>query len=68
VLRKGVGKGAGKDAQQLKPHEATKHSYYPLKDFEKYLRSGRNVLAIEGHNATLDSHDFLIDPYLLIED
>ncbi|HEU0010148.1 MAG TPA: metallophosphoesterase [Verrucomicrobiae bacterium] len=68
VLRKGVGKGAGKDAQQIKTHEANKHSYYPLKDFEKYLRNGRNVLAIEGHNKTLDSPDFLIDPYLLVED
>jgi hypothetical protein len=68
VVRKGVGKGAGKDAQQIKSHEANKHSYYPLKDFEKYLRTGRNVLAIEGHNKTLDSPEFLIDAYLLVED
>ncbi|MEY2407409.1 MAG: acid phosphatase type 7 [Verrucomicrobiota bacterium] len=68
VVRKGVGKGAGKDAQQIKSHDATKYSYYPLKDFEKYLRTGKNVLAIEGHNAAIDSHDFLIDPYLIIED
>ena len=68
VVRKGVGKGAGKDAQQIKSHDANKYSYYPLKDFEKHLRNGTNVLAIEGHNATLDSHDFLIDPYLIIED
>ena len=68
VLRKGVGRGAGKDAQQIKSHDATKYSYYPLNDFEKHLRTGKNVLAIEGHNATLDSHDFLIDPYLIIED
>jgi len=68
VVRKGVGKGAGKDAQQIKPHDATKYSYYPLKEFEKHLRTGKNVLAIEGHNASLDSQDFLIDPYLMIED
>jgi hypothetical protein len=68
VVRKGVGKGAGKDAQQIKSHDATKYSYYPLKDFEKYLRTGTNVFAIEGHNATLDSQDFLIDPYVIIEE
>jgi hypothetical protein len=68
VVRKGVGKGSGKDAQQIKSHDATKYGYFPLKDFEKHLRDGVNVLAIEGHNSSLDSHDFLIDPYLLIED
>lgn len=68
VVRKGVGKGAGKDAQQVKSHDATKYGYFPLKEFEKHLRSGVNVLTIEGHNSSLDSHDFLIDAYLLIED
>lgn len=68
VVRKGVGKGSGKDAQQIKSHDATRYGYFPLKDFEKHLRDGVNVLAIEGHNSSLDSHDFLIDPYLLIED
>jgi hypothetical protein len=68
VIRKGVGKGNGKGAQQIKSHDATKYGYFPLKDFEKHLRDGVNVLAIEGHNSSLDSHDFLIDPYLLIED
>ncbi len=68
VVRRGVGKGNGKTAQQVKGHDATKYSYFPLKDFEKFLRDGVNVLAIEGHNTSIDSHDFLIDPYLLIED
>jgi hypothetical protein len=68
VVRKGVGKGSGKDAQQIKSHDATKYGYFALKEFEKHLRDGVNVLAIEGHNSSLDSHDFLMDPYLLIED
>jgi len=25
-------------------------------------------MAIEGHNATLNSHDFTLDPFLVIED
>jgi hypothetical protein len=68
VVRKGVGKGHGKDVQQVKSHEAAKYAYFPLKDFEKHLRDGVNILAIEGHNSSLANHDFLIDPYLLIED
>jgi acid phosphatase type 7 len=68
VVRKGVGKGAGKEAQQIKGHDATRYNYFPLKEFEKHLRSGRNVLAIEAHNNGLTSHDFLVDPYLILED
>jgi hypothetical protein len=68
VIRKGVGQGSGQGALEVKSHDATKYSYFPLTEFEKHLRDGRNVLAIEGHNASIDSHDFLIDPYLLIED
>ena len=68
VVRVGV-KGTGKDAKEIKPHDATgRYSYYPLKDFEKHLRDGKNVLAIEGHNATINSHDFTLDPFLVIED
>jgi hypothetical protein len=68
VRRVGVGKGHGKGAQQIKGHDANKFVYYPLKDFEKHLKDGTNILAIEGHNGSLESRDFLIDPYLLIED
>lgn len=68
VVRKGVGKGSGKDAQQIKPHDASRYGYFPLKDFEKHVKEGRNVLAIEAHNSGLDSNDFLVDPYLVLED
>jgi hypothetical protein len=50
------------------PHDATRYAYFVLKDFEKHLKDGVNVLCIEGHNSGLDSSDFLLDPYLLIED
>ncbi len=68
VVRKGVGKGSGKDAQQIKNHDASRYNYFPLKDFEKYLKDGRNVLAIEAHNSSVESNDFLVDPYLVLED
>jgi hypothetical protein len=68
VVRVGV-EGAGKDAKKVKQHDATgRFSYYPLKDFEKHLKDGVNVLAIEGHNASINSNDFTLDPYLVVED
>jgi len=68
VARVGV-KGSGKDAKEIKQHDATgRYAYYPLKDFEKYLKDGTNVLAIEGHNASPNSHDFTLDPFLVVED
>ncbi|HTG44695.1 MAG TPA: hypothetical protein VK633_09200, partial [Verrucomicrobiae bacterium] len=67
VARSGV-KGAGKDAKEVKSHDANGHySYHALKDFEKHLKDGRNVIAIEGHNSSMESSDFLLDPWLLIE-
>ena len=68
VVRKSVGKGHGKEAKDIKSHDATRYSYHPLKDFEKHLKDGENVLCIEGHNSGPDSSDFLIDPFLIIED
>jgi hypothetical protein len=32
------------------------------------VKTGRNVLAIEAHNSSVTSHDFLVDPYLVLED
>ena len=68
VLRKGVGKGHGKDATGIKAHNAGRFSYYPLAGFEKHLKEGANVLSIEGHNENVGSSDFTLDPYLIIED
>ena len=68
VLRKGVGKGNGQAAGEIRSHDATRYLYFPIKDFDQHLRSGINVLAIEGHNVSPDSRDFLLDPYLIIED
>ncbi|HXG49747.1 MAG TPA: metallophosphoesterase family protein [Methylomirabilota bacterium] len=68
VARKSMGKGHGKDARDIRSHPGDKLEYVPLKDFEKHLKSGRNVLAIEGHNSSKDSSDFLLDPDLIIED
>jgi hypothetical protein len=69
VARANVEKGRGKEAKGIKAHNASgRYYYYVLKDFEKYLKDGKNVLAIEGHNVGLDSSDFILDPWLLMED
>jgi hypothetical protein len=68
VARKSVGRGHGKEAKEIRGHDAGKFVYVPLKDFEKHLKDGKNVLAIEGHNAAKDSSDFTLDPFLIIED
>jgi outer membrane protein assembly factor BamB len=39
---------------------------FPIDDWRELLRPGRNVLAIEGHNVTLDSSDFTLDPSLVL--
>jgi hypothetical protein len=69
VVRTGVGIGSGRNARNIKSHDAGgKYYYFAFKDFEKYLRDGVNVIAIEGHNKDLESSDFTLDPYLILED
>ena len=47
-------------------HEAEGAEYFPLSAFAKFLKEGRNVIAIEGHNVSAKSSDFTLDPTLLI--
>ena len=69
VVRVGIGIGNGRNARNIKTHNAKgRYDYFPFKDFDKYLKDGSNVLAIEGHNKDLESTDFTLDPYLIVED
>ena len=65
IVRAGVGKGSGQSASKLKSHEAKGYETFPLRDFQKLVKPGKNVLAIEGHNTDADSSDFTLDPYLV---
>ena len=65
VHRVNVRSGAGPTAKSISSHEASGAEVIPLKDASKWLKSGRNVLAIEGHNTSRNSSDFSLDPYLL---
>jgi hypothetical protein len=45
-------------------HQTGQLDVFPLGLAEDFLKDGKNVLAIEGHNATLDSTDFSLIPAL----
>ncbi len=67
VLRKGVGKGRGKKASNVGLHEANgKFDFFPLKEISEFLKPGKNIIAIEGHNAEINSSDFSLHPILLL--
>ena len=68
VHRQGVEHGRGKEANEIKEHEAQgKFEFITLKVPEGILRPGDlNVLAIEGHNVKTTSSDFTLHPALLL--
>jgi hypothetical protein len=68
VARVGVGRSSGRNAQKISTRTDTGSRYIVLKEVWKHLRDGRNVLAIEGHNASLESSDLRLDPVLILED
>ena len=67
VARTGIGRSSGRNAQQLKRREGTGPTYVALKDIQRYLKDGVNILAIEAH-AVPDAMDLSIDPSLILED
>lgn len=68
VVRAGVGSGSGPEAAGIKGHEAEGFELFDVNDFQKLLRPGENVIAIEGHNGGLTSSDFSLDPALLVSE
>ncbi len=63
IHRQGVEEGRGKEAKGIKDHDAAKEETFVIdKEFNRHLKSGHNILAIEGHNRALDSSDFTLDP------
>jgi len=45
-------------------HEAGQFEEFVVNGAARLLHAGRNLLAIEGHNANIDSSDFSLDPVL----
>ncbi|MFT5406798.1 MAG: hypothetical protein ACI9DF_005663 [Verrucomicrobiales bacterium] len=69
IIRQNVGEGSGEDAEKIQTAEAEKeHVAFRLEPFAAYLKEGKNVIAIEGHNARKESSDFTLDPFLFQAD
>lgn len=52
------------DGLRVSLHEAGQFEEFVIRDAARLLRPGTNLLAIEGHNANVDSSDFSLDPFL----
>jgi hypothetical protein len=70
VARVGVGRSSGRNAQKVTARSGSTldRQYVTLKDAHLYLKDGVNQLAVEVHNASLDSSDLRFDPILILED
>ncbi len=68
VARVGVTRSSGRNAQGVKAREDHGAVYVVLSNLQASLQDGTNVLAIEGHSASPDGTDFLLDPSLSAED
>jgi len=67
VIRALVDYGEGVNARGFTTHEARKYEFFSLDKHRKSLKKGKNILAIEGHNADVRSSDFTLDAFLTIK-
>ena len=65
VASAGIVEHRGK--REVEDHEADGFEVFTIDNAAKILRGGKNVLAIEGYNRTLDSSDFILQPVLTTE-
>jgi outer membrane protein assembly factor BamB len=65
ILRVGVFSGSGARASSINEHEREGWEYFKIDNHANFLRKGKNVLAIEGHNRKRDSRAFTLNPYLV---
>ncbi|MBM3832007.1 MAG: hypothetical protein FJ403_01785 [Verrucomicrobia bacterium] len=68
AARVGVGRTSGRNAQKIKAREDRGFTYVALSDAYKYLRDGRNVLALEVHSVNDEHPSLAVDLSLLLED
>jgi hypothetical protein len=67
VARKGIGRSNGRNVQKITSRNESGSVYVALKDLQRSLKDGVNLLTIEGHAAP-ESLDLLLDAYLILED
>lgn len=69
AIRQGVRKGRGKNATGIAQHDALdKFELFELEPFITLLKQGKNTIAIEGHNRSLNSSDFTLHPTLMMKE
>jgi outer membrane protein assembly factor BamB len=66
ILRVGVFNDSGARASGIDEHERKGWEYFKIDNHSKFLRKGKNVLAIEGHNRKRDSRAFTLNPYMVV--
>ena len=66
VVRSLVDYGEGASAKGFHKHEAKEYEFFPLDRYRKHFKKGKNVIAVEGHNADMGSSDFTLDAFLTI--
>lgn len=49
----------------VQDHEANHPEYFSLEEYARVFHTGKNVIAIEGHNRNFSSSDFTLDPQLM---
>jgi hypothetical protein len=64
VARSQVGSGSGAGARETGDHEAGNFEAFSLGKAGDHLASATNILAVEGHNHSIDSSDFSLHPVL----
>jgi hypothetical protein len=67
VGRQNIARSSGRNAQKIKPRDDSGYIYVPLRNLQRALKDGVNILAIEAHAAP-ETQDLQIDPYLILED
>ncbi len=66
ILRVGVESGSGRKAREIYNVGGARYGFFPLDHALALWKVGEeNTLAIEGHNHTLGSGDFVVDPMLI---
>ena len=63
-----VKSGRGKEAKGVAHHDAAdKFAEFELAPFAAMMKQGKNTIALEGHNRTLDSSDLTLHPTLILK-
>ena len=68
VVRSGVGRSSGRNAQNVRLREQKGPQYFALPDIINHLQDGTNILTIEAHNSSANNGTFFVNPSLVLED